>query len=77
MNVVTNNKWIGQRTIRPDGMDKVTGRAQFAAAFALSVCAAAACVAVAASLVSETAVLITVKTIWMTSSSTAPATFPA
>ena len=31
MNVVTNNKWIGQRTIRPDGMDKVTGRAPFAA----------------------------------------------
>jgi len=31
MNVVTNNKWIGQSTIRPDGMDKVTGRAQFAA----------------------------------------------
>src|ERR1700744_5529013 len=31
MNVVTNNKWIGQLTIRPDGMDKVTGRAQFAA----------------------------------------------
>src|SRR5689334_24238360 len=31
MNVVTNNKWIGQRTIRPDGMDKVTGRAQYAA----------------------------------------------
>src|SRR4030088_1332533 len=31
MNVITNNKWIGQRTIRPDGMDKVTGRAQFAA----------------------------------------------
>src|SRR6476469_3859065 len=29
MNLVTNNKWIGQRTIRPDGMDKVTGRAQF------------------------------------------------
>ena len=27
MNIVTNNKWIGQRTIRPDGMDKVTGRA--------------------------------------------------
>src|ERR1700716_219311 len=27
MNVVTNNKWIGQRTIRPDGVDKVTGRA--------------------------------------------------
>jgi len=31
MNVVTNNKWIGQRTIRPDGVDKVTGRAQFGA----------------------------------------------
>src|SRR6202012_4632641 len=31
MNIVTNNKWIGQLTIRPDGMDKVTGRAQFAA----------------------------------------------
>ena len=31
MNIVTNNKWIGQRTIRPDGIDKVTGRAQFAA----------------------------------------------
>src|SRR6201988_1028422 len=31
MNVVTNNKWIGQRTIRPDGVDKVTGRATFAA----------------------------------------------
>src|ERR1700748_1720196 len=31
MNIVTNTKWIGQRTIRPDGMDKVTGRAQFAA----------------------------------------------
>src|ERR1700756_2717023 len=31
MNVVTNNKGIGQRTIRPDGVDKVTGRAAFAA----------------------------------------------
>ena len=31
MNIVTNNKWIGQRTIRPDGADKVTGRAAFAA----------------------------------------------
>src|SRR3981189_2152277 len=31
MNVITNNKWIGQRTIRPDGADKVTGRAAFAA----------------------------------------------
>jgi len=30
MNIV-NNKWIGQRTIRPDGVDKVTGRAAFAA----------------------------------------------
>jgi CO/xanthine dehydrogenase Mo-binding subunit len=27
----TNNKWIGQRTIRPDGADKVTGRATYAA----------------------------------------------
>jgi CO/xanthine dehydrogenase Mo-binding subunit len=26
-----NNKWIGQRTIRPDGVDKVTGRAAFGA----------------------------------------------
>ena len=31
MNVVTNNKWIGQSTIRPDGVDKVTGRAKQAA----------------------------------------------
>src|SRR5437879_27148 len=31
MNVVTNNKWIGQRTIRPDGVDKVTGGAALAA----------------------------------------------
>src|ERR1700746_3842415 len=31
MNVVTNNKWIGQRTIRPDGVDKVTDRAALAA----------------------------------------------
>src|ERR1700709_221494 len=32
MNVITtNNKWIGQRTIRPAGADKVTGRAAFAA----------------------------------------------
>ena len=30
MNVI-NNKWIGQRTIRPDGVDKVTGRAAFGA----------------------------------------------
>ena len=30
MNVM-NNKWIGQRTIRPDGADKVTGRAAYAA----------------------------------------------
>jgi CO/xanthine dehydrogenase Mo-binding subunit len=26
-----NNKWIGKRTIRPDGADKVTGRAQYSA----------------------------------------------
>jgi CO/xanthine dehydrogenase Mo-binding subunit len=35
MNVITdaviNNKWIGQRTIRPDGADKVTGRASYGA----------------------------------------------
>ena len=30
-----NNKWIGKRTPRPDGMDKVTGRAAFAADFSL------------------------------------------
>ncbi|HEY4254699.1 MAG TPA: xanthine dehydrogenase family protein molybdopterin-binding subunit [Roseomonas sp.] len=30
MNVI-NNKWIGQRTIRPDGADKVTGRAAYSA----------------------------------------------
>jgi CO/xanthine dehydrogenase Mo-binding subunit len=29
--VSTDNKWIGKRTIRPDGEDKVTGRAQYAA----------------------------------------------
>ena len=27
----SENKWIGKRTIRPDGEDKVTGRASFAA----------------------------------------------
>ncbi len=26
-----SNKWIGERTVRPDGVDKVTGRAAFAA----------------------------------------------
>src|SRR3974390_514854 len=31
MNIVTNNKWIGHHTIRPDGVDKGTGRAAFAA----------------------------------------------
>src|SRR5258707_2840787 len=31
MNIVTNNTWIGQRTTRPDGAYKVTGRAAFAA----------------------------------------------
>ena len=30
MNVISN-KWIGQRTIRPDGADKVTGRAAYSA----------------------------------------------
>jgi len=30
MNAI-DNKWIGQRTIRPDGADKVTGRASYAA----------------------------------------------
>jgi CO/xanthine dehydrogenase Mo-binding subunit len=29
----SNNKWIGKRTIRPDGEDKVTGRAAFGADF--------------------------------------------
>ena len=27
----SNNKWIGQRTVRPDGADKVTGQAAYAA----------------------------------------------
>jgi CO/xanthine dehydrogenase Mo-binding subunit len=35
MNVIANtvlgNKWIGERTIRPDGADKVTGRATYGA----------------------------------------------
>src|SRR5258708_32941681 len=30
MNVITDNKWIGQRTHRPDGAGKVAGRAAFA-----------------------------------------------
>ena len=30
MNAI-DNKWIGKRTIRPDGADKVTGRAAYAA----------------------------------------------
>jgi len=34
MNDMTN-KWIGQRTIRPDGADKVTGRAQYSADYAM------------------------------------------
>ena len=33
--IVTDNKWIGKRTIRPDGADKVTGRATFGADFSL------------------------------------------
>ena len=40
MNVVTNNKWIGQRTIRPDGVDKVTGRAVYGAEFVEALSAA-------------------------------------
>src|SRR3954468_21445799 len=31
MNVITNNKWIGQRRSRPAGADKGTGRPAFAA----------------------------------------------
>ncbi|HZT46556.1 MAG TPA: hypothetical protein VFA64_01190, partial [Hyphomicrobiaceae bacterium] len=30
-----SNKWIGKRTIRPDGQDKVTGRASFGADFTM------------------------------------------
>ena len=33
--VAASNKWIGQRTIRPDGMDKVTGSAQYGADFTM------------------------------------------
>ena len=29
------NKWIGQRTLRPDGIEKVTGSAQYAADFSM------------------------------------------
>ena len=28
-------KWVGTRAIRPDGVDKVTGRAKFGADFSL------------------------------------------
>ncbi|MFM9850877.1 MAG: xanthine dehydrogenase family protein molybdopterin-binding subunit [Hyphomicrobiaceae bacterium] len=31
----TDNKWIGKRTIRPDGADKVTGRAAYGADFTM------------------------------------------
>ncbi len=34
MTSAANNQWIGKRTIRPDGEDKVTGRAAFGADFA-------------------------------------------
>ena len=34
MNSESDNQWIGKRTIRPDGEDKVTGRAAFGADFA-------------------------------------------
>ena len=30
-----SNKWIGARTIRPDGADKVTGRAQYSADYTM------------------------------------------
>ena len=30
-----DNKWIGKNTIRPDGADKVTGRAEYAADLSL------------------------------------------
>ena len=33
--VSLDNKWIGQRTLRPDGIDKVTGSAQYAADYAM------------------------------------------
>ena len=37
MNVISpKNKWIGQRTLRPDGIDKVIGSAQYAADFSMS-----------------------------------------
>ena len=29
------NKWIGQSTLRPDGIEKVTGSAQYAADFTM------------------------------------------
>lgn len=33
--VSLENKWIGQRTLRPDGIEKVTGSAQYAADFSM------------------------------------------
>lgn len=33
--VSIENKWIGQRTLRPDGIEKVTGSAQYAADFSM------------------------------------------
>lgn len=33
--IVSDTKWIGKRTVRPDGADKVTGRATFGADFNL------------------------------------------
>ena len=30
-----NYKWVGTRPVRPDGVDKVTGRAMFGADFSL------------------------------------------
>ena len=29
--IAPGNKWVGQRTQRPDGIDKVTGSAQYSA----------------------------------------------
>ncbi|MGB0555323.1 MAG: xanthine dehydrogenase family protein molybdopterin-binding subunit [Alphaproteobacteria bacterium] len=33
--ILLENKWIGQRTLRPDGIEKVTGSAQYAADFSM------------------------------------------
>ena len=33
--IAPGNKWVGQRTQRPDGIDKVTGSAQYSADFTM------------------------------------------